>query len=70
MKSKVVRIGFALAFHIEGSRLSHDQTRYIFETNMVGVEDEVLHVDDIIETVNHFRCMDMIFGVLLKIFLQ
>ena len=46
--------------HIEGSRLTHDQTRYIFETNTIGVEKEVLTVDDVIETVNHFRCIDMI----------
>ena len=46
--------------HIEGSRLTHDQTRYIFETNTVGVEDEVLNVDDVIETANHFRCIDTI----------
>ena len=46
--------------HIEGSRLSHDQTRYIFETNTIGVENEVLNVDDVIETANHFRCIDMI----------
>ena len=46
--------------HIEGSRLTHDQTRYIFETNTIGVENEVLNVDDVIETSNHFRCIDMI----------
>ncbi len=46
--------------HMEGSRLTHDQTRYIFETNTVGVENEVLNVDDVIETVNHFRCIDLI----------
>ena len=46
--------------HIEGSRLTHDQTRYIFETNTIGVENEVLDVDDVIETVNHFHCIDMI----------
>ena len=46
--------------HIEGSCLSHDQTRYIFETNTIGVENEVLNVDDILETANHFRCIDMI----------
>ena len=46
--------------HIEGSRLTHDQTRYIFETNTVGVENDVLNVDDIIETMNHFRCVDKI----------
>ena len=48
--------------HIEGSRLTHDQTRYIFETNTIGVEKEVLNVDDVIETANHFRCIDMIIG--------
>ena len=46
--------------HIEGSRLTHDQTRYIFETNTIGVEKDVLNVDDVIETANHFRCIDMI----------
>ncbi len=46
--------------HIEGSRLTHDQTRYIFETNTIGMENEVLNVDDVIETANHFRCIDMI----------
>ena len=46
--------------HIEGSRLTHDQTRYIFETNTIGVEKDVLNVDDVIETVNHFRCIDII----------
>ncbi len=46
--------------HIEGSRLTHDQTRYIFETNTIGVENEALNVDDVIETVNHFRCIDKV----------
>ena len=46
--------------HMEGSRLTHDQTRYIFETNTVGVENEALNVDDVIETVNHFRCIDKV----------
>lgn len=46
--------------HMEGSRLTHEQTRYIFETNTVGVVNEVLNVDDVIETANHFRCVDMI----------
>ena len=46
--------------HMEGSRLTHDQTRYIFETNTIGVEQEVINVDDVIETANHFRCIDMI----------
>ena len=46
--------------HIEGSKLTHDQTRYIFETNTIGVENDALNVDDIIETANHFKCIDMI----------
>ena len=46
--------------HIEGSRLTHDQTRYIFETNTINTEDESVRVDDIIETTNHFRCIDLI----------
>ena len=46
--------------HIEGSRLTHDQTRYIFETNTLVFENEAINVDDIIETSNHFRCIDMV----------
>lgn len=46
--------------HMEGSRLTHDQTRYIFDTNTIGAENSVLNVDDVIETANHFRCIDMI----------
>ena len=46
--------------HIEGSRLTHDQTRDIFETNTVGVDDGAVKVDDIVETANHFRCIDMV----------
>ncbi len=46
--------------HMEGSRLTHDQTRYIFETNTIGFENEAVNVDDIVETVNHFRCIDMV----------
>ena len=43
--------------HIEGSRLTHDQTRYIFETNTV---DGIVSVDDVVETANHFRCVDIV----------
>lgn len=46
--------------HIEGSRLTHDQTRYIFETNTIGITDGSVNVDDIIETTNHFRAIDYI----------
>lgn len=46
--------------HIEGSRLTHDQTRYIYETNTIGMENGVLNVDDIVETANHFQCIDLV----------
>ena len=46
--------------HIEGSRLTHDQTRYIFETNTIGLEGESVNVDDVVETANHFRCIDLV----------
>ena len=46
--------------HIEGSKLTHEQTRYIYETNTIGITNEVVKVDDIMETVNHFRCFDFI----------
>lgn len=46
--------------HMEGSRLTHDQTRYIFETNTIGLTEEGVRVDDIIETATHFRCIDEI----------
>lgn len=48
--------------HIEGSTLTHDQTRYIFETNTIGVDNDAkaLNVDDILETANHFKCVDYI----------
>lgn len=46
--------------HIEGSRLTHDQTRYIYETSTIAPEGEAVRVDDVIETVNHFRCIDKI----------
>lgn len=46
--------------HIEGSRLTKEQTRYIFETNTIGITEEVLRIDDIIEAKNHFRCIDYV----------
>lgn len=48
--------------HIEGSRLTKEQTRYIFETNTIGLTGEAIKVDDIIETANHFRAIDFIIG--------
>lgn len=46
--------------HMEGSRLTHEQTRHIFETNTIGITEDSIRVDDIVETVNHFRCIDSI----------
>ena len=46
--------------HIEGSRLTKEQTRYIFETNTLGITTESTRIDDILETVNHFRCVDYV----------
>ena len=46
--------------HIEGSRLTHDQTRFIFETNTIGMADGAVKVDDVVETANHFKCIDMV----------
>lgn len=45
--------------HIEGSTLSEDQTRMIFETNTIGIT-KTINVDDIVETNNHFRCLDLV----------
>lgn len=45
--------------HIEGSQLTHDQTRFIFETKTIGIQDETIKLDDIIETSNHFRCINL-----------
>ena len=46
--------------HIEGSRLTHEQTRWIFETRTIGNMGADIPVDDIVETANHFRATDMV----------
>ena len=46
--------------HIEGSKLTHDQTRYIFETNTIGITDSAVNIDDIVDTANHFKCIDTV----------
>ena len=48
--------------HIEGSELTHDQTRYIFETRTIGLEstNTSVKVDDVIETINHFSAIDRV----------
>ena len=46
--------------HIEGSHLTKKQTTYIFETDTIGITDQAIKIDDIIETANHFRCVDFI----------
>lgn len=52
--------------HIEGSKLTHDQTRYIYETNTIGFTDSTINVDDIVETANHFKCIDMVIDTTAK----
>lgn len=50
--------------HIEGSKLTEDQTRYIFETNSILFEGQtVASVDDILETANHFKLVDYMLDV-------
>ncbi len=46
--------------HIEGSRLTHEQTRFIYETNTIDASESAVNVDDVVETVNHFRCLDFV----------
>ncbi len=46
--------------HMEGSRLTQDETRYIFETNTIAIHEKIVNVDDIVETANHFRCIDSV----------
>ena len=48
--------------HIEGSKLTEDQTRQIFETKtiLVGAKNESINIDDVVETINHFRCIDYV----------
>lgn len=45
--------------HIEGLKLTEDQTRLIFETRTINIDD-IVSVDDIIETSNHFRAIDYV----------
>ena len=50
--------------HIEGSKLTEDQTRYIYETNKILFEENtVVHVDDILETTNHFKLVDYMLDI-------
>ncbi len=46
--------------HIEGSKLTEEQTKYIFETYTVSQANDGLRVDDLVETVNHFACIDFV----------
>lgn len=52
--------------HIEGSKLTEDQTRFIFETNTIGVDNATINIDDVIETSNHFKCIDYIIDIAKK----
>ena len=50
--------------HIEGSKLTEEQTRYIYETNTLLTEKEsITNLDDIIETANHFKLVDYMLDV-------
>ncbi|MDR0751220.1 MAG: Fic family protein [Christensenellaceae bacterium] len=56
-----VQVKFAYnSNHIEGSKLTEEQTRFIFETNTVGADFNGASIDDIVETTNHFRCIDLV----------
>ena len=46
--------------HMEGSKLTYDETRYIFETNTISITGGSVRVDDVMETINHFRCIDLV----------
>lgn len=46
--------------HIEGSQLTHEQTRCIYETRTIGLHGRTVRIDDIVETSNHFRCIDFV----------
>ncbi|WP_081848888.1 helix-turn-helix domain-containing protein [Clostridium sp. KNHs205] len=49
---------------IEGSKLSEDQTRYIYETNTIATaKEETASIDDIMETINHFQCFDYMIDI-------
>ncbi|MBO5487687.1 MAG: Fic family protein [Eubacterium sp.] len=52
-----------LTYHsncMEGNKLTYEQTRSIFETNTLGITDQAVNVDDVVETINHFECVDMV----------
>ena len=62
----ITQINFAYnTNHIEGSTLTEEQTRYIYETNTLILEDgnKGTKVDDIIETSNHFKLVDYILDI-------
>ncbi len=70
-KEKILKLGGGLyhetqikltynSNHIEGSKLTEDQTRYIFETKTLGELPANIQLDDVIETNNHFRCIDYV----------
>lgn len=50
--------------HIEGSKLTEDQTRYIYETNtLLASKDTIIGIDDILETANHFKLVDYMLDI-------
>lgn len=62
-----IQVAFAYnSNHIEGSTLTEEQTRFIYETKTIGVQKHSVNVDDIIETINHFKCVDYVIDNALK----
>jgi len=62
----ITQIGFSYNTNrIEGSKLSEEQTRYIYETNTLAVKnaETTVNIDDILETVNHFSCFDYMLSI-------
>ncbi|MDR2156229.1 MAG: Fic family protein [Clostridiales Family XIII bacterium] len=61
----ITQIDFAYnSNHIEGSTLTSDETRYIYETNSLVLDkNEAVNIDDIVETLNHFKCFDYLLDV-------
>ena len=50
--------------HIEGSKLTEDQTRYIYETNtLLAEKDSITDLDDVLETANHFKLVDYMLDI-------
>ena len=60
LNKKHILVEKSITLNSDESRLSREQTRFIFETNTIGIEKQAVNVDDVVETANHFRCIDMV----------